>query len=201
MVDGVLAGSKTQLRAALLAARRAVPAATRAAEAEALRDHLPSIVRPEEVVCAYVPVGAEPGTPAMVDRLHQLCARVLLPVTRSGADGLPLPLMWGEYVPGALVTGRFGLLEPAEPWLEPAAVARAAVVLVPALAVDRRGTRLGRGGGYYDRTLTLCAPRTRLIAVVRDEEIREDLPGEPHDIRMTHALTPGSGLVTLVGTQ
>jgi len=197
MVDGVLAGTKAQLRTALLAARRAVPDAVRATEARALCDHLPAVVRPDEIVCAYVPVGAEPGTLAMVDRLRELCARVLLPVTRAGADGQPLPMLWGEYVPGALVSRRFGLLEPAEPVLEKEAVGLASTVLIPALAVDRRGVRLGRGGGYYDRSLSLCRPDARLIAVVRDDEVVEELPSEPHDVRMTHALTPRRGLVAL----
>lgn len=197
MVDGVLAGTKTQLRAALLAARRAVSEADRAAEARALCDHLPAVAGAGEVVCAYVPVGAEPGSPALVDRLREQGARVLLPVSRTGAGGEALPLRWGEYVPGALVRGRFGLWEPAGPLLEPQAVAQAAALLVPALAVDRRGVRLGRGGGYYDRSLCLCAPGTRLIAVVRDNEVLDELPSEPHDVRMTHALTPGRGLVAL----
>ena len=197
MVDGVLAGTKTQLRTALLAARRAVPDAVRATEARALCDRLPGVVGSGETVCAYVPIGAEPGTLTMVDRLRELCTRVLLPVTRPGADGQPLPLLWGEYVPGALVSGRFGLLEPAEPLLEKNAVGMASVVLVPALAVDRRGVRLGRGGGYYDRSLPLCRPDARLIAVVRDQEIVDELPSQPHDVRMTHALTPQQGVVTL----
>lgn len=201
MVDGVFAGTKTQLRTALLAARRAVPDPVRAAEARALCDHLPGVVGPDEIVCAYVPVGAEPGTLALVDRLREVCARVLLPVARADADGRPLPLLWGEYVPGALVSGRFGLLEPAEPGLDSQAVGLASVVLVPALAVDRRGVRLGRGGGYYDRSLSLCRPGARLIAVVRDEELVEDLPGEAHDVRMTHALTPRQGVVALGDVQ
>lgn len=201
MVDGVLAGTKTQLRTALLAARRAVPDAVRAAEARALCDRLPGVMGPDEVACAYVPVGVEPGTLTMVDRLRELCARVLLPVIRTGADGQPPALLWGDYVPGALVSGRFGLLEPAEPLLDSDAVSLASVVLVPALAVDRRGTRLGRGGGYYDRSLPLCRPDARLIAVVRDDELVEELPSEAHDVRMTHALTPQQGVVALGDVQ
>jgi 5-formyltetrahydrofolate cyclo-ligase len=200
MVDGVLAGTKAQHRAALLAARRAVPAATRAAEALALTDHLGKIVGPGDIVCAYLPVGAEPGSAQMVDRLRELCARVLLPVTRSGADGEALALLWGVYVPGALVAARFGLLEPAEPWLPSSAVAEADMVLVPALAVDRNGVRLGRGGGFYDRSLALCRPGARLVAVVRDDEVVDELPSEAHDVRMTHVLTPKHGLFALADT-
>jgi len=201
MVDGVLAGTKAQQRAALLAARREVPDAVRAAEALALCEHLSDFVRPDDTVCAYLPVGTEPGSPQLVDRLRELCARVLLPVTRSGADGESLPLLWGAYVPGGLVAARFGLIEPAEPWLPSSAVGEADLVLVPALAVDRRGVRLGRGGGFYDRSLTLCRPVAKLIAVVRDAELVDELPSESHDVRMTHVLTPKHGLFALATTQ
>ncbi|WP_163749155.1 5-formyltetrahydrofolate cyclo-ligase [Mycolicibacterium helvum] len=196
----MLTGTKAQHRATLLAARRAVPAATRAAEARALTDHLGEIVGPGDTVCAYLPVGAEPGSAQMVDHLRELCARVLLPVTRSGADGEPLALLWGVYVPEALVAARFGLLEPAEPWLPSSAVAEADMVLVPALAVDRNGVRLGRGGGFYDRSLALCRPRAKLVAVVRDDEVVDELPSEAHDVRMTHVLTPHHGLFALADT-
>ncbi|WP_319430499.1 5-formyltetrahydrofolate cyclo-ligase [Mycobacterium sp. RTGN5] len=200
MVDGVLAGTKAQHREALLAARRAVPDAIRAADACALADHLGEIVGPGDTVCAYLPVGAEPGSPQLLDRLRELCARVLLPVTRLGANGEPLALLWGVYVPGALVAARFGLREPAEPWLPSSAIAEADMVLVPALAVDRNGVRLGRGGGFYDRSLALCRPGAKLVAVVRDDEVVDELPSEAHDVRMTHALTPKHGLFALADT-
>ncbi|MGH3630841.1 MAG: 5-formyltetrahydrofolate cyclo-ligase, partial [Sciscionella sp.] len=66
-------------------------------------------------------------------------------------------------------------------------------------AVDRRGFRLGRGGGYYDRTLALLTTGTSVIAIVRDVEIVDKLPSEPHDRRVIAALTPGLGLVPLAG--
>ncbi|WP_019731575.1 5-formyltetrahydrofolate cyclo-ligase, partial [Mycobacterium avium] len=72
-----------------------------------------------------------------------------------------------------------------------------ALVLVPALAVDRRGVRLGRGRGFYDRSLGDRDPRARLVALVRDAELLDELPAEPHDVPMTHALTPQRGWVTL----
>ena len=56
---------------------------------------------------------------------------------------------------------------------------------------------MGRGGGFYDRSLALCEPQTRLVAVVRDDEVLDELPSEPHDIRMTHVLTPSAGVVRL----
>jgi 5-formyltetrahydrofolate cyclo-ligase len=76
-------------------------------------------------------------------------------------------------------------------------VADAAVVFVPALAVDRAGVRLGRGAGFYDRTLPLARSSALLVAMVRDDELVDEIPAEPHDIPMTHALTPRQGLVAL----
>lgn len=184
---------KSTLRAALLTARRAVPDDVRVAEAEALRGHLGKWSIPGTTVCGYVPVGTEPGSVGMLDSLLRRGLRVLLPVTSS----VPAPLAWGEYRPGALVAARFGLLEPAGPALPAATLADAALVLIPALAVDRRGVRLGRGAGYYDRSLTLRNPRAQLVAVVRDAELVDKLPAEPHDVSMTHALTPQHGVLPL----
>jgi 5-formyltetrahydrofolate cyclo-ligase len=187
---------KAALREWLLAARRAVAADVRAAEARSLVAHVEALVN-GGVVCAYVPVAAEPGSVEMLDALLRHADRVLLPVARTAADDSSTAMGWGEYRPGELVSARFGLLEPAGPWLPPPAVADADVVIVPALAVDGSGARLGRGRGFYDRTLMLRAPHTRLIAVVRDDELLDAVPHEPHDVPMTHALTPGRGLIEL----
>ena len=138
-----------------------------------------------------------PARPNLIDSLLCRGVRVLLPAARHDAAGLPMPLQWGEYHPGGLVQARFGLREPADPLLPADAIATATVVLVPALAVDRAGVRLGRGAGFYDRSLPLAAPLARLVAVVRDDELVDRLPAEPHDVRMTHALTPNRGLVAL----
>jgi 5-formyltetrahydrofolate cyclo-ligase len=188
---------KAALRERLLAARRSVADDVRAGEARSLAEHLDAAVSNGSTVCAYVPMDAEPGSIEMLDVLLRRTGRVLLPVARTAADDSPVALQWGEYRPGRLVAARFGLLEPAEPWLPATTLAEANVVLVPALAVDRRGVRLGRGGGFYDRTLVHRDPRARLIAVVRDQELLDELPQEPHDVPMTHALTPGRGLVEL----
>lgn len=181
--------TKRQLRRRLAAARRQLPAAVREAEAAALSGAaLPGL---PTTVCAYWPVGTEPGAPDLLDRLHQGGCRVLLPVV-GAPEGM---LDWAEYTgAGSLRAGPLGLREPAGPRLGSAAIALAGVVLVPALAVDHRGVRLGRGGGYYDRTLPLASPGAVLAAVVRDEEVLPWLPAEPHDVPVTAILTPRGGL-------
>lgn len=189
--------TKAQVRTEILAARSSVAAQTRDAEAEVLATDLSAFVNPGQTVCAYVPVGSEPGSPELLDALVRREVVVLLPVARQGVDDAPLPLQWGRYRPGELVDAPFGLSEPEPPWLPAQAVAKAAVVVVPALAVDRQGVRLGRGAGFYDRSLPLAGPGAALVAVVRDDELVDQLPSEPHDVRMTHALTPGQGVVAL----
>jgi 5-formyltetrahydrofolate cyclo-ligase len=199
IVDGMATTAKAALRERLLAARRLVTEEIRADEARSLTEHLEAVVSSSSTVCAYVPVGAEPGSIAMLDVLLRRAGRVLLPVARTSAHDSPVALQWGEYRPGQLVAARFGLLEPTEPWLPATTLAEASVVLVPALAVDRAGARLGRGRGFYDRSLVHRDPRARLIAVIRDQELLDELPREPHDVSMTHALTPGRGLIELGG--
>jgi 5-formyltetrahydrofolate cyclo-ligase len=197
--------AKWELRRRLTAARRAVPATVREAEAAALAVVRLPLRRPG-TVCAYWPVGAEPGSPALLDGLVSRGCRVLLPVVDSPGIGVaagsagsdPEPLDWAEYTGMAtLRVGRFGLYEPIGPRLGCTAIATAVLVLVPALAVDQYGVRLGRGGGYYDRTLPLAAPGTPLVAVVRDDEVVASLPVQPHDVPVSAALTPRKGLVPL----
>jgi 5-formyltetrahydrofolate cyclo-ligase len=132
--------TKHDLRKQILAARRAVGADVRAAEVDSLQTHLALLTAGAETICAYIPVGSEPGSPHLLDALTGI--RVLVPVARDGE-----PMRWAQYRPGELVDAPFGLREPAPPWLPPETIAQETEVLVPALAVDRQGVRVGRGAG------------------------------------------------------
>jgi 5-formyltetrahydrofolate cyclo-ligase len=187
--------SKQQWRRQLLAARRRTPASVRFAEALALTAQLTRgrVVHAGQTVCLYVPTGSEPGTVQMLDEVAERGVRVLLPVV-DGAG----PLDWAWYAGmDSLRPGPYGLLEPDGELLGPAALRIADVVFVPALGVDRTGVRLGRGAGYYDRSLPLAAPGTAFVAVVREQEVVEWLPSERHDVRMSAVLTPNRGLLGL----
>lgn len=186
--------SKAQWRTRLRAGRAAVSSEQHAQDAHELANCLVSseIVRSARTLCCYVPVGSEPGSPELLERLRRAGAQVLLPVVDDDS------LDWARYDGyDSLGTGAYGLSEPTGPRLGAAAIGSAQVVLLPALAVDRAGTRLGRGAGYYDRALRLADPAAVLIAVVRDEELVTELPADPHDIPVTWAVTPGNGLVRL----
>lgn len=144
-------------------------------------------------MCAYVPTRTEPGSTDLLDAVAEVAGRVLLPIT-----GEPGPLSWVEYS-GAdgLRPAKYGIREPAGSVLPPESLSEVECMLIPALAVDLRGTRLGRGAGFYDRTLGLVGPQTRLVAIVRDSELVETLPLDDHDVPMGWALTPGGGLTQL----
>src|SRR5690606_25640313 len=112
--------------------------------------------------------------------------RVLLPLTNPD-----MTLDWAEYTgDDALVTARFGLKEPTGPRLGPEAVLEADTVLVPALAVDTRGVRLGRGGGCYDRVLSMLPATTSTVALLHPGEVVAEVPAEPHDAEVALAATP-----------
>lgn len=188
---------KIPLRRELLAARKAVDAGRRAARAAALADGVVALAASRGtglVVCAYLPVGSEPGSIAMLDALREAGHVVLLPVVPDE----PGSLDWAVYDgPASLADGPLGLREPTGPRLGVAGITEADLVLVPALAVDRAGNRLGRGGGYYDRTLPLAGPDALVIAVVDDHELLDAVPADPHDMRVAGVLRPGTGVTTL----
>jgi 5-formyltetrahydrofolate cyclo-ligase len=148
-------------------------------------------------VCAHLPVGVEPWSAAGIEALHAAGHEVLLPVV-SDRDG---PLDWARYTGAdALVAGPFGLREPSGERLGPEAVGRARLVLLPALAADRRGVRLGQGGGFYDRTLPLVDAAVALVVVLGDGELVDALPAEAHDRRVGAAILPTEGVTMLGGT-
>ncbi|MBV9208725.1 MAG: 5-formyltetrahydrofolate cyclo-ligase [Actinobacteria bacterium] len=184
------------MRARMLAARSGRPEQERAEAGRLIRDALLS--RPEiqmaGTIAAYYSVGAEPGTRGLVYALWKRGTYVLLPVLRADGD-----LDWASYEgPDSLVPGPRGLREPAEPPRGVDAVARADAVLVPALAVDRAGNRLGRGGGSFDRALARVGPLIPLIALLYDDELVDHVPAAPHDRPVRGVARPGSG-VTLIG--
>jgi 5-formyltetrahydrofolate cyclo-ligase len=196
------AAAKAAVRGEVLAARRALTAAQRADNAArvqaALREWIPGPLATgpgSPVVTAYVPMGIEPGGADLPDVLRRVLPprfRLLLPVLRDDLD-----LEWAVYH-GTLAPARRGLREPGGPRLDVAAVADATLLVVPALAVDRRGVRLGRGGGSFDRALARAAPSARVVALLHDGELREiDLPAETHDRRVDAVITPAEGFVRI----
>jgi 5-formyltetrahydrofolate cyclo-ligase len=177
---------KRAFRLQVLARRRARPAAERAAADAALVGHLLAELTRQSAttVAAYVPVGTEPGGAGLPDALRNAGFTVLLPLLEP--DGA---LDWARYT-GGLTDGPRGLREPTGPRLGRAGITGADAVVVPAVAVDRRGVRLGRGGGSYDRALGILAFEVSATALLYEEELVDELPAEPHDRHVGAVVTP-----------
>lgn len=148
-------------------------------------------------VAAYVAVGAEPPTDRILWDLDDAGKRLLLPVLGPG-----LSREWAVYQ-GAndLVVRAPGRPpEPSGPTTGPETIADAQVIIVPALAVDTSGTRLGQGGGWYDRVLRLANPNALIVAVVYDNEVYDSrtrpLPREGHDQPVAAIVTPSRWIAT-----
>lgn len=190
--------AKAALRTAVLARRRALTAQARAAADGRIRAHLEELVRHRRphLVAGYVPLGDEPGGSELADCLVAALAghgQLLLPVLRADLD-----LDWALYRgPGDLVRTDRGLREPGGEPLGTAAISRAELVVVPALAVDRSGVRLGRGGGSYDRALTRVGPTVLTVALLYDGELLAEIPARPHDRPVRAVVMPGDGFRTV----
>ncbi|KJE20323.1 5,10-methenyltetrahydrofolate synthetase [Frankia torreyi] len=185
--------AKQRLRARLLAQRRTSLALCHEpwspADTAVLATRILQIPEVADARCVAAYVGL-PGEPDLADLLARLLARgtrVLLPVVRADLD-----LDFREYA-GTLIPGALGTREPpaAAP---PGDLSAADAVIIPALAVDRAGRRLGRGGGSYDRALRRVGPDVPVIAVLYDQELLDLVPTEEHDRSVKIVVTPSRTL-------
>jgi 5-formyltetrahydrofolate cyclo-ligase len=190
-----LAARKAELRLRVLGARRRLIPAERALAGRQLRDAIleDPLAQMAGVVAAYVSVGSEPDTRALIFALWKRGTYVLLPLLRPDQD-----LDWASYEgPDSLVEGPRGLVEPTEPPRGVEAITSADLVLVPALAADRVGNRLGRGGGSYDRALARVGPAVPTIALLYEDELMDDIPAGPQDQRIRAVAQPAEGIIRL----
>jgi 5-formyltetrahydrofolate cyclo-ligase len=174
-----VAERKRALRVQALRRRAEQPAGPSCARA--LADAVLAAAPSARRVAAYASFGTEPPTTALRDALRAAGAQVLLPVLLPDGD-----LDWREDLPAGSA-GALGV----------EAVGDCDLVVVPALAVDRRGTRLGRGGGSYDRALARVAADVLTVALLHDGEAVDELPCEEHDVPVRAFATPDRGTVRL----
>jgi 5-formyltetrahydrofolate cyclo-ligase len=190
-----LRSRKIALRRQLVANRNKIDRPERDATTSPLRDAVLSLpeIQMAGTVAAYMSVGTEPDTGGLVYALWKRGTYVLLPLLRADHD-----LDWASYEgPDSLRPGPHGLLEPTEPPRGVTAVTSADLVIVPALAVDRGGMRLGRGGGSYDRALARVGAAVPTIALIYDDELLEEVPAGPLDQPVRMVAQPGEGITRL----
>lgn len=183
------AAAKAALRQRIIENRRALDATGLAIAARALRDvvlGLPEMAGARSVA-TYVSVGSEPGTGPLLEALSERGIEVLLPVLLPHDD-----LDWAPYSgPDGLVPAARGMLEPVTEPIGPSSVTTVDAVLAPGLAVDRRGIRLGRGAGSFDRSLARIGRRVFTCVLLHDGEVLDmPVPREAHDVPVSAAATP-----------
>jgi 5-formyltetrahydrofolate cyclo-ligase len=181
--------AKARARDELLARRRRQTPAEGADAAEAIAQHVlavPLVARARRVAC-YLSMPSEPGTGPLVAALRTRGVEVVVPISLPDRT---LDWVLLEQDAEVAVTP-LGIPEPTGRRLGADVLASCSIVIVPALAVDHAGHRLGRGAGYYDRALAgVTAP---ICALVFTHELLPEVPHEPHDVPVQMAVTP-SGL-------
>jgi 5-formyltetrahydrofolate cyclo-ligase len=143
------------------------------------------IVKDGQIVAAYWPIGPEFDVRYIVDDLLARGIKVALPVPSKTSREMAFSLWDGQ---GDLVKGAYGVfVPPTEKLVEPD------IVLVPMLAFDRKGNRLGRGAGHYDATLAALRARKDVLVIgvaYAAQAVLFNLPSEDHDQKMDMILTP-----------
>ena len=184
MADPKVEEAKAALRLKARANRAAIINSLRPGAAQAAADHFFNAVplRPSDIVAGYWRIKDEMDCQPILIRLMDSLQPVCLPVVLG--DDLPLELrLWEQGTP--LYEAGFGTLAPSElaPQVEPD------VILMPLLGFDSRGTRLGYGGGYYDRTLEKLRKKPRLIGLAFAAQELEIVPREAHDVPLDMVIT------------
>ena len=180
-----IAAAKAELRKSALATRDALPADLRAAAAQAIAARgLPIDVKPGAIVSGFSPLKSEINPVPLMRRFADAGAGLALPVVA----GRGKPLIMRAWTFGApLNSGQWGIREPTPdaPEVFPD------ILIVPLLAFDRRGFRIGYGAGYYDMTLARLRGMKAVIAVgiaFAAQEVPE-VPISPRDARLDLVLT------------
>ena len=197
-VGAPLREAKQAMRQAMAAARDALDPAWRKRASAALVDRMTSLAAfaGARRVLLNVPFRSEWDAAPLIERALARGKEVLLPRVDETSRMLDLRRIAD---PAAdIVTGYRGIPEPVErcPRADPASVDW---VLVPGVAFDREGGRLGYGGGYYDRLLPLLSPRAARVAGAFSMQIVDRVPSAPHDIRMDTVVTEAEIVVDRKG--
>ena len=184
MADSKIEEAKAALRLKARATRAAILNSSSSGAAKAVAEHFFSTVplKTTDIVAGYWRIKDEMDVQPILIRLMDSFQPVCLPVV-IGED-MPLELrLWEQGTP--LYEAGFGTLAPSElaPQVEPD------VIIMPLLGFDSRGTRLGYGGGYYDRTLEKLSKKPRLIGVAFAAQELDNIPREAHDVPLDAIVT------------
>jgi 5-formyltetrahydrofolate cyclo-ligase len=177
-----IAQAKAQLRGKILAERSA-RRHSETDEVNLTKQLLLLVERTKPTrVATYLSFGSEPSTKLFITELLKLKIEVLVPKV-TGEE-----LNWFRFDGLSAVSSALGMQEPDGSVLERVALLQTDLLVIPALAVDRSGNRLGRGKGYFDRALSGGAIK-QSYAICYESEFLETLPSEEHDQKVQSLVT------------
>lgn len=180
---------KKQLRKEIIAARMAQ--ADEAVTEKSTRITEKVIGLPEfrnaGLIMMYLDFRNEVATGGLIRYCLENGKRVVVPVT----DTKNIRLIPSEVLnfPDDLTAGTWGILEPKAGCLRPVDPSEIDLVIVPGVSFDKRGNRLGYGGGFYDRFLRLTGEDTVFVALAFELQVREDVYPEEHDYPVHYVIT------------
>ncbi len=174
--------SKDEIRTALKSKRRALTAEEQAEKSSRITDFFLSLslYNKADTVMIYMSSFNEPSTAAIIDALKRDSKRVVVPISNT-ADFTITP----AYLSDAIKTGAYGIPEPEE--CIKADVADIDIALIPGIAFDKSGSRIGFGKGYYDRFLLEF--KGIKAGICYDFQVLDEIPSSEHDIKMDMIIT------------
>ena len=170
--------TKQEIRVAMKRANRALSDTERRAASERIWAQVAASAEFAAARCValFCSLADEPDTAAVLASWSRL-KRIVVPRVEGET------MRFCRYDPAAMRPGAFGIEEPG-PEAETCDPAEIDLVLVPGVAFSPDGRRLGRGRGYYDRYLAQAGVRAVKIGVCFAHQLTEEVPAEPHDVRM-----------------
>jgi len=191
--------TKSVVRRALAAARRSLAVPERRERSRRIAAFCRSLpgFSSAEIVCSYVDFREEVETAGLISELLLEGRRVAVPVQQ---DGTAQPLVFAEIRSlTELVPNHFGILQPPRAAARLVPTAAIPLFLVPGLAFDPAGRRLGYGLGCYDRAFADAAPGALKVGLAFELQILESVPADPHDVPMDFVVTEDRVILAAAG--
>lgn len=179
---------KKELRKQILQSRRDIPADEREEKSKQIAEHIlqSSLYQEARFVFSFIPFGDEVNIRPVLEHAVQTGKKLAIPKTVSSSRELVLYQFetWEQLIPGV-----FGIMEPDPGRSTVVNPIDIDLILMPGVAFDRHGGRLGYGGGFYDRFLAGLPQSPPLIAPCFTEQVIERVPTEDHDIQVDMLIT------------
>ena len=188
-MDSSIANSKSDLRAHIRARLEKISPAVRAVESIELCERLQAQIPSAHTILFFAPLPDELDVWPMLELSLALGVNCALPFFDAEKKSYGAKLL--KNLATDIVTGKFGVREPAAT-CEEIPLNKFDLMLVPGVAFDLSGNRLGRGQGFYDRILAEASGIK--CGVAHDFQLLEKIPAEPHDAKVDFIFTPSRGL-------